>query len=199
MLGTHGQSFCKAGLKTGFNDARGELFFEVLRFARAHTPPVLLLENVPHLVKIDDGAALATILEEVAALGYATHHRVLSSRNVVPQERKRLYIVGFRDPAHHAAFRWPEPLTRHYTEVPDLPIVRDILEDGVSEEYTVNTTACTTVFSLSLRCHTMAAVFSGQRPPVGQAAGARGRTSRRPRPRLPHDHRLLQERALDLL
>ena len=192
------QSFCKAGLKTGFNDARGELFFEVLRFARAHTPPVLLLENVPHLVKIDDGAALRTILEEVAALGYATHHRVLSSRNVVPQERKRLYIVGFRDPAHHAAFRWPEPLTRHYTEVPDLPIVRDILEDGVSEEYTVNPTTCTTVLAELALSHDGGCV-SGQRPPVGQAAGARGRASRRPRARLPHDHRLLQERALDLL
>jgi site-specific DNA-cytosine methylase len=59
------QSFCKAGLKTGLNDARGELFYEVLRFVAAHRPPALLLENVPHLVKIDDGEALGTILAEV--------------------------------------------------------------------------------------------------------------------------------------
>ena len=50
---------------TGLNDARGELFFEVLRFIAAHRPPALLLENVPHLLKIDEGAALKTILAEV--------------------------------------------------------------------------------------------------------------------------------------
>jgi hypothetical protein len=96
------QSFCKAGLKTGLDDARGELFFEVLRFAAAHRPAVLLLENVPHLVKIDDGAALARIIAEIASLGYRTHHKVLSSRNVVAQERKRFYIVAFFDEAQHA-------------------------------------------------------------------------------------------------
>ena len=49
----------------GLNDARGELFYEVLRFVAAHRPAALLLENVPHLLKIDDGAALNTILDEV--------------------------------------------------------------------------------------------------------------------------------------
>ena len=52
------QSFCQAGLRTGFNDARGELFFEIVRIARQHRPPVLLLENVPHLVEIDEGCVM---------------------------------------------------------------------------------------------------------------------------------------------
>ena len=71
------RSFCQARLGTsigrgetegaffaGLNDARGELFFEVLRFIAAHRPASLLLENVPNLVKIDDGAALERILSE---------------------------------------------------------------------------------------------------------------------------------------
>lgn len=96
------QSFCKAGLRTGLDDARGELFFEVLRFAAAHRPAVLLLENVPHLEKIDDGAALKRIVAEISNLGYKTHHKVLSSRNIVAQDRKRLYIVAFLNEIHHA-------------------------------------------------------------------------------------------------
>jgi hypothetical protein len=70
------QSFCKAGLKTGFNDARGELFFEVTRVVRRSRPLALLLENVPNLVQIDQGAALRTILEELHDLGYASRHTV---------------------------------------------------------------------------------------------------------------------------
>ena len=58
--------------ETGLNDARGELFYEVLRFIAAHRPPALLLENVPHLLKIDEGAALETILTEVR--GHTGHH-----------------------------------------------------------------------------------------------------------------------------
>ena len=56
---------------------------QVLRFAAAHRPAVLLLENVPHLVTIDDGAALLRIIAEISSLGYKTHHSVLSSRNIV--------------------------------------------------------------------------------------------------------------------
>ena len=123
------QSFCRAGLKTGFNDARGELFFEVVRMARRHQPAALLLENVPHLARIDDGAALRTILEELRCLGYHCHHRVVASRNVVPQERNRLYIVCFRDAAFHARFQWPARLTTPAAEVqPPPPTLRGVLQ-----------------------------------------------------------------------
>eukprot|EP01048_Picozoa_sp_COSAG05_P009412 COSAG05_NODE_771_length_7443_cov_8.561138_3_plen_577_part_00 len=142
------QSFCQAGLQKGFSDARGELFFEVIRIARRHRPAVLLLENVPNLLLIDAGAALATILAEIRALGYSTHHMVLSSRSVVPQSRKRLYIVAFLDAAKHAAFSWPARLLEgtgnHAPTIGDaatgvgrsatagaetpFPTVRDILE-----------------------------------------------------------------------
>jgi hypothetical protein len=134
------QSFCQAGLKTGFNDARGELFFEVVRMARKHEPATLLLENVPHLVEIDDGTALQTILHELECLGYRCCHRVLSSRNVVPQDRHRLYIVCFRDAARAAKFVWPAQLTAPLEEVtPKPPTIRDILEpeEAIPAEYTV--------------------------------------------------------------
>ena len=135
------QSFCKAGLKTGLNDARGELFFEVLRFANAARPAAMLLENVPHLMKVDEGAALATILDELSQIGYKVHHRLLSSRNVVPQDRLRLYIACFLDEKHHAAFKWPERLIAKLEEAsPTPPCVREILEDAstVDPDFTVN-------------------------------------------------------------
>lgn len=127
------QPFCRAGLKQGFSDARGELFFEVVRFARHHRPAVLLLENVPHLKYIDGGAALTTVLAELEAIGYLHHHRLLSSRNVVPQDRLRLYIVCFRNPAHHEAFSWPERLVAPPEKVaPPAPCLRQVLEPEAS-------------------------------------------------------------------
>lgn len=50
------QSFSRAGAQRGLRDARGDLFFEIVRLARAREPAALLLENVPNLLRIDNGA-----------------------------------------------------------------------------------------------------------------------------------------------
>lgn len=90
------QSFSVAGKRLGFqDDTRGTLFFEVARIAEAKRPAFLLLENVPGLLSHDGGRTFETILSALVELGYGIEWCVHNSANFgVPQQRRRLYIVG---------------------------------------------------------------------------------------------------------
>lgn len=91
------QSFSVAGKRLGFkDDTRGTLFFEVARIAEAKRPPLLLLENVPGLLSHDGGRTLITIFSTLVELGYDLEWCVHNSAFFgVPQQRRRLYIVGY--------------------------------------------------------------------------------------------------------
>ncbi|GHU51160.1 cytosine-specific methyltransferase [Clostridia bacterium] len=96
------QAFSAAGKRLGFEDTRGTLFFEVERILRDKSPYGFLLENVEGLVthdRIDPrgeiGGTLTLILDRLDTLGYKVSHKVLNAKFFgVPQERKRIYIVG---------------------------------------------------------------------------------------------------------
>ncbi len=92
------QSFSVAGKRLGFADTRGTLFFEVARIAHEKRPAFLLLENVPGLLSHDGGRTFETILSTLVEMGYHPEWCVLNSKYFgVPQQRRRLYIVGHRD------------------------------------------------------------------------------------------------------
>lgn len=89
------QAFSSAGKRLGFADTRGTLFFEVERILQAKRPKGFILENVEGLESHDKGRTLKTIIEHLNMLGYKVNYRVLNSKYFgVPQERKRIYIVG---------------------------------------------------------------------------------------------------------
>jgi DNA (cytosine-5)-methyltransferase 1 len=89
------QSFSISGRQGGFADARGTLFFEILRIAAAKATPVLLLENVKHLVHHDGGRTLTTILKSLEECGYAASWRILNAKDFgVAQNRERIMIVA---------------------------------------------------------------------------------------------------------
>lgn len=89
------QAFSSAGKRQGFADTRGTLFFEVERILRDKRPKGFILENVEGLVNHDKGKTLQVIISRLDALGYKFDFRVLNSKYFgVPQERKRIYIVG---------------------------------------------------------------------------------------------------------
>lgn len=92
------QAFSSAGKRLGFADTRGTLFFDVERILMEKRPKGFLLENVEGLVNHDNGNTLRIILSHLEALGYKVNYRVLNSKNYgVPQERKRIYIVGTKE------------------------------------------------------------------------------------------------------
>ena len=89
------QSFSVAGPRTGFQDTRGTLFFEISRIAEAKRPQMLLLENVKGLLSNDRGQTFQTILQELGRIGYWAEWQILNSKHHgVPQNRERVFIVG---------------------------------------------------------------------------------------------------------
>jgi len=88
-------SFSVAGPRNGFNDKRGEVFFEIPRIAKVKRPKMLLLENVPGLLSHDEGKTFATILNSLGELGYLLEWQILNSKHFgVPQNRERVFIIG---------------------------------------------------------------------------------------------------------
>lgn len=89
------QAFSVAGKRRGFEETRGTLFFDILRIARHHRTPYLLLENVKGFLNHDGGATFHTILRSLDELGYDCQWQVLNSKDFgVPQNRERVFIVG---------------------------------------------------------------------------------------------------------
>jgi DNA (cytosine-5)-methyltransferase 1 len=124
------QPFSQAGLKKGFNDTRGTLFFDIERILLEKRPKAFLLENVKQLKGHDNGRTLETILEHLKAAGYEAHCQVLRARDFgVPQNRERIYIVGFLK--HGLPFKFPHPLSIKTR-------VGDILESNVADKYTIS-------------------------------------------------------------
>jgi len=103
------QSFSVAGLRKGFNDERGQAFFELERILKAKKPKVFLLENVPNLKGINNGEIFQSIIKRLSQLGYKVSYEILSGKDFgVPQNRRRIYIVGYLD--HDKDFEFPKSI-----------------------------------------------------------------------------------------
>lgn len=105
------QAFSIAGYRKGFNDekGRGNLFFEVERLLKETRPKALLLENVKNLESHDKGNTFKVIKQKLEDLGYHIQHKVLNTMEYggIPQNRERIYIVGFLDSFKSENFKFP--------------------------------------------------------------------------------------------
>ena len=142
------QAFSQAGLKKGFSDTRGTLFFEIQRILAEHQPKAFLLENVKQLKGHDKGKTLKTILDILTGqneidlpeelelsnesrgalskkLNYHVEYKVLRAADFgVPQNRERIFIVGFNKDYYkqddiERFFKWPIP-PKNQTRVGDV-------------------------------------------------------------------------------
>lgn len=112
------QAFSYAGLKGGFADTRGTLFFELARAVNETSPKVFMCENVKGLASHDHGKTLAVIKNAIKELGYTlVEPRVLKAvKYMVPQKRERIILVAIRnDLADKVQFHWPAPYHRIMT------------------------------------------------------------------------------------
>lgn len=89
------QPFSNAGLKKGFEDTRGTLFFDIARIIDYRKPSMILLENVKGFLRHDKGRTFQVVEETLEELGYNVFYKVLNAKDFgVPQNRERIYIVG---------------------------------------------------------------------------------------------------------
>lgn len=130
------QPFSQAGLRKGFSDTRGTLFFEIERIIETKRPKVFLLENVKQLRTHDKGNTFNVIRNHLEDLDYIVFSTILRAADFgVPQNRERLFIIGFDKKRLKAnqkiKFQYPIP--------PKTPTrLGNILEDFVNEKYTIS-------------------------------------------------------------
>lgn len=102
------QPFSVSGKGKGFDDPNGKLFFEIIRIAKYHKPQVILLENVANLKKHDNEKSIKTVEDSLKGIGYVVFKQVIGAQDFgVPQVRKRIYIVAFRDDLKIDEFKFP--------------------------------------------------------------------------------------------
>ena len=107
------QAFSSVGLQAGFNDPRGNLFFETARVINGINPKVVFLENVANLAKHDEGKTFEVILETLKNLGYQTVYKIMNAKDYgnIPQQRNRIYIVAFKYKKHLNQFEFPNMIS----------------------------------------------------------------------------------------
>lgn len=129
------QAFSIAGHRQGFDDAkgRGNLFFDVARIIEKRKPVGFLLENVKNLKSHDAGRTFNIIEKTLLDLGYHINTKVLNSMEYgnIPQNRERIYIVGFKNKSYAERFRFPDPIKLQVK-------VSSLLEKKVPEKYYYN-------------------------------------------------------------
>lgn len=92
------QPFSQAGKHKGFEDNRGTMFSQVMRFVKINNPKIVILENVQGLLTHDNGNSFTKIKNDLEKENYCVIHKILNCNDYgIPQMRKRLFIIGFKN------------------------------------------------------------------------------------------------------
>lgn len=120
------QSFSFIGKKAGLEDARGTLFYDYVRVLSEIQPKVFIYENVYGLYKHDKGNTWKIIQEIFDSVGYYYKYQILDAKDYgIPQSRRRIFVVGFKNYEDYEKFQFPSPKVLKYK-------MQDFLIDNVS-------------------------------------------------------------------
>lgn len=123
------QAFSIAGQRKGFLDTRGTLFFEFARLLNEIKPSKFIAENVKGLLSHDKGRTWSVIQNTLRELGYHIDYKVLNAKDFnTPQNRERIFIVGFKDADEYHAFSFPPVVELNLR-------LKDVLELEAHEKY----------------------------------------------------------------
>lgn len=129
------QAFSIAGLREGTEDERGQLIYQYIRVVEECKPPIIVYENVKGMMSITGGRTIKEFVQALRDIGYYCHYEVINTKDYgVPQNRERLFLVGFLD--HEAYHRFD-----YAPKVKLEKRLKDVLEDDVDEKYYLSDTA----------------------------------------------------------
>jgi DNA (cytosine-5)-methyltransferase 1 len=123
------QAFSIAGLRNGTDDIRGQLIYQYIRIVDEVKAPVIIYENVKGMMSIDGGKTIREFVQALRDIGYYCHYEVVNTKDHgVPQNRERIFLVGFLDHEayHRFSFAPKQKLEKR---------LKDVLESEVDEKY----------------------------------------------------------------
>lgn len=121
------QSFSMVGKRLGLEDIRGTLFYDFARIVNETQPKVFIFENVKGLTNHDNGNTFKVVQDVFHDLGYKIHSKILNSKDYgVPQNRERIFVIGFKD--NSIDFQFPCKIALERT-------MQDFLEDYTISKY----------------------------------------------------------------
>lgn len=121
------QAFSMVGKRLGLEDVRGTLFYDFARVIDECKPKVFIYENVKGLINHDGGRTWKVVQDVFHNLGYKIYSKVLNSKDFgIPQNRERIFVVGFKDNSQE--FSFPSPITLEAT-------MQDFLEDYIDSKF----------------------------------------------------------------
>jgi len=113
------------------DETQGTLFYDIARIVKIKQPKALLLENVSNIVRHDGGKTFNVLKRVIHDLGYSLSWSVLNSETLVPQRRKRCFMVAFRDAEMDERLVFPD------LSGDPIPL-RMALEKNVDDKYTLS-------------------------------------------------------------
>lgn len=120
------------GISHGLLDeTQGTLFYDIARIVKIKKPKMLLLENVSNIVRHDGGKTFEVLKRVIKDLGYVLSWQILNAETLVPQRRKRCFMVAFRDADEGESLSFPD------LSGPSIPL-RTALEENVDDKYTLS-------------------------------------------------------------
>ncbi len=124
------QPFSIAGEKKGFEDERSNVFWKILHIIKYHLPDVIILENVKNLKSHDEGQTFKIIYNKITELGYHIQSTILNTSDItdIPQNRERIYIVGFKEKEKYDQFEFD-------FEKKENKKIQELLEDDIPDKY----------------------------------------------------------------
>lgn len=110
------QSWSEGGAKRGIEDPRGQLFHEYIRILRRVKPLFFVAENVSGMLSVRHKEAVRSFLSAFEESGYDVHLKMLNARDYdVPEDRERVFYIGFRKDLGIDDFKYPEPVRQKLT------------------------------------------------------------------------------------
>lgn len=149
------QSFSLMGHKKGFDDLRGNVFFQIIDILKIKKPPYILLENVRNLISHNKGETFKTVLKFIENVGYESiYYDIFNTSNFgLAQKRNRVYIFATAK-AMPKNFKFCESLIKshfktifHKTSLLKQNTVFDVLEKEVDCKYYLSDVIKPTILS----------------------------------------------------
>ena len=126
------QTFSIAGLRRGTEDEKGKLIYQYIRVVNECRPDIIVYENVKGILSIDNGNTIKDFVQALRDIGYCCHYEVINTRDYgVPQNRERLYLVGFLNWDCYIRFRFADAVNLETR-------LKDMLDDEVDKKYYIS-------------------------------------------------------------